>query len=118
MQSVHSRRTLEESRPLLLEMTHDQRMASLSESAEMAIAAVTPEKSAEWFYHTQAYLPACLEMADILLYVYFSLVSFVTCFPLIYVNDTWYDLSYTCIQGIFIVYRYLYIVYIMLTSMI
>ena len=59
------RRTLEESRPLLLEMTHDQRMASLSQSAEMAITAVTPEKSAEWFYHTQAHLPACLEMADI-----------------------------------------------------
>lgn len=59
------KRTLEESRPLLLDMTHDERMACLSQFAEMAIAAITREKSVEWFIHTQGHLPACLAMTDI-----------------------------------------------------
>ena len=56
------KRTLEESRPLLLDMSHDERMALLSQFSEMAIAAITPEKCTQWFNPTQGYLPQCLGM--------------------------------------------------------
>ena len=48
------RRTLEEARSRLLEMTHDERMASLAQFAEMVVTTVTHEKC----NHTQGYLPA------------------------------------------------------------
>lgn len=61
------KKTLEESRPILLEMSHQQRMVNLAQQSEMAVHVITPDKCANWFQKTQAFLPACLSFEDILM---------------------------------------------------
>lgn len=61
------RKTLEESRPNLLELTHEQRIVSLAQQSEMAVHVITADKCASWFRRTQTFLPAALAMEDIMM---------------------------------------------------
>ena len=61
------KRTLEESRPALLQLTHGERMASLAMQSEMAIRVITVDKCAKWFGKTQTYLEAAMAMEDIIM---------------------------------------------------
>ena len=61
------KKTLEERRPILLEMNHQERMANLAQQTEMAVHVITADKCANWFRRTQTFLPACLGMEDIIM---------------------------------------------------
>jgi len=61
------KKTLEESRPLLLQMSHQERMVNLAQQSEAAVHVITANKCANWFRRTQTFLPACLNNEDIVM---------------------------------------------------
>ena len=61
------KRNLEEARPALLQLGHQERMAHLAGMTEVAIAAIEPPMAPNWFRRMQRYIPACIRSEDILM---------------------------------------------------
>lgn len=61
------KRDLEDARPILLEMSHQDRMAHLTGLSEVAIAAIEPHMAANWFRRMQRFIPACIRFEDIIM---------------------------------------------------
>jgi len=64
---AHLKRELEETRPHMITMNHDDRMATLAQLGEQAVAAITPDACRNWFLHTQRKITACFQQEDILM---------------------------------------------------
>lgn len=61
------KRDLEEARPALLQMDHQDRMAHLAGLAEVAVAAIQPHMAANWLRRMQRFIPACIRLEDIIM---------------------------------------------------
>jgi hypothetical protein len=62
------KRVLEEARPHLLLMTHEERMAQLAGMAEAHTEDIQPHMAPGWFRRLQSFVPAaCIRMEDILM---------------------------------------------------
>lgn len=61
------KRSLEEARPHLLTMQHDERIAHLSALAEIHVDAIEPPMAEAWFRKMQSYIPQCIQMHDIVM---------------------------------------------------
>lgn len=63
----HLKRRLEAERPEMIGESVNTQRARLSQLAEEAVVAITPQKSRNWFNRTHQFLPRCLDRIDILM---------------------------------------------------